>query len=146
MFIYDGQEWIVDPPNYRIEQFYSSWLSPAGNLYSGGYYGVYRITSHSPPELILEHDEFISIKGLYGTSDNNIFAVGVEISNADGVHREENVVFHYDGTEWQQLPNIPQIPMFISDLWTDGEEVFFVGELIGDLPGYGMTTVIIHGE
>ena len=147
IFLFNGEEWLVDPPGYWVKNFYSSWLSPQGNLYSGGYYGVYVTTASSAPEQSLEHDEFISILGLWGTSDENIFAAGTEISYPDGERHAENVVFHYNGTRWQQLPNIIQANTWINDLWTNGREVFITGSYQGtNMPGFGSATVIMHGE
>ncbi|UCD39077.1 MAG: hypothetical protein JSW54_06245 [Fidelibacterota bacterium] len=111
------------------------WMSSSGSLYATGptlqrrEQGHWQDTFESRPDsvLILRAD---------GIDDDNLFAVGYSQNHFVGM------VYHYNGTDWYQVP-IPQIyPVHLGAVWTDGREVF----VQGILSNYPQSTVILHGR
>jgi len=99
------------------------------DLYSNGSGGMFIYKNSSWAKISNSPNP---IYGMWGTSSNNIFAVG-NFSNA----------YHYNGTDWKQIEQLIDPKVHYSTVWTDGTEAFVVGS-IGD--GVYMKTIVWHGK
>lgn len=74
------------------------------------------------------------IKGMYGVSENYLYA-----TSAFGQ------IYFYNGNTWQLIKNIiaDQEELDFVNVWTDGQEVFLIGQIISSYP---MKTLIFHGK
>ncbi len=117
MYLFNGKNWsIIDsmiwiggpsPDKYGVIL-----KNIAGVLYSAGW-GVFK-KQNSTWERLLSID--LSLSGVGGTHEQNIFAVGM-LSH----------VWHYNGVDWYQYPQFIGNYRDFSDVWTDGRQVFIVG-------------------
>jgi len=111
--------WVfIDSSNGYIN---SLWYSPWGKLYRTGagigywsplgwnYLNLYGFT-----------------RGIYGVSDDNLFAVG-------------SSVWHWNGVDWYEFTNLPSVSFSKYKVWTDGREAFVVGT-------DGSNTYVLHGR
>ncbi|MBI3193504.1 MAG: hypothetical protein HYZ34_03430 [Ignavibacteriae bacterium] len=122
---------IIQPSYYEIKWGYSKlWMSPWGKMYSVGD-GVF-VRENGGWVKILDTDRVMS--GIYGSHENNIFFVG-----------QFGRVYHWNGNDWFQFTAFPPSIISLStewmfDIWTDGNEVFIVGQ------ADGQRTLILHGK
>lgn len=76
----------------------------------------------------------VVLTAVNGTGPSNIFAVG---RNTEGP-----VVYHWDGTNWEEI-NLPEgiVPedVLLYGIWTDGKETFIVGNIAGK-------SYVLHGR
>lgn len=123
---HNGTAWsIVDSMKYTY--FSRLWMSPSGTLYATGS-GVKRRDGTSWTAL-LQHAFTV---GIHGTSDENIF-----VASNDGE------IFHYNGLDWYRFENLQFPGTGFWDIWTDGREVFIVGNTtLADK----QVTLILHGK
>ena len=123
-----NEQWVVE--DTLIFQPDDIWMSPSGTLYAAG------LTSHKRQgktwDKILDGNSTLWALGIYGTNDDNLFAVGYSL---DGF----GAVYHFDGSDWLSYEEleIPGVDYF--DVWTDGEEVFVTGKA-------GSGTIVLHGK
>ena len=123
-----NEQWVVE--DTLIFQPDAIWMSPSGTLYAAG------ITSHKRQgktwEKILDGNNTLWAWRIYGTNDDNLFAVG---HSFDGY----GAVYHFDGSDWFSYKEleIPGVDYF--DVWTDGKEVFVTGKA-------GSGTIVLHGK
>ncbi len=104
------------------------WTSPEGNLYSSGD-GVFKWNGISWDQIFASST---SLRGLKGSSDQNIFAVG-DYGNA----------YHYNGSDWYQFQQLKNENIVYTNIWTDGNEAFIVGY---NTDSYPMKTIVWHGK
>jgi hypothetical protein len=76
--------------------------------------------------------------GIAGTDDNNLFIVGAGFR--DGLYY--GVVHHYNGSDWFQFSNLALIDVILYDVWTDGREVFAVG----NTTRFPQVSIVVHGK
>ncbi|MCK5075239.1 MAG: hypothetical protein KAR38_02635, partial [Calditrichia bacterium] len=107
------------------------WMSPSGNLYVAGS-DLYILEGNSLKS-IEDKGIFISI---YGLSDNDIFLTKS--------YYAEGYVYHYNGHDFYEFKELYNPNVFYSDVWTDGKEVFVVGDFV-DKDGI-TKTLIAHGK
>jgi hypothetical protein len=104
------------------------WSSPEGNLYSAGV-GIY-IWKGDQWQKIFETLPY-SVRYIFGTSDNNIFAVG-----------DWGVVYHYNGIDWYQFTQFQSKNISYQGIWANSTDVFITG-YTNSSPN---KTVILHGR
>jgi len=110
------------------------WMSPSGSLYAVGH-GVYRRVGNSWQQLF--GDE-LNTFGIAGSEDNNMFIVGAGFRN--GLYY--GVVHHYNGSAWFQFDNFLLPDVILYDVWTDGREVFAVG----NTTRFPQVSIVVHGK
>jgi hypothetical protein len=104
------------------------WMGPASTLYVFGD-GVYSYHSNAMELLFFES---YHVLGLYGVSENNLFAVG-----------GSSKVYHFDGTDWFQFKELEVSGLlYYSDVWTDGREAF----IFGPTDSFPQKTIMFHGK
>lgn len=103
------------------------WYSPAGNLYSF-YKNIYKWDGNNWDKILQTNSRIIK---MFGTSDNNIFAVGSGAS-----------VYHFNGIDWKKINELFLPSVGYSGVWTDGIETFIVGTTIIS----PIKSVIWHGK
>lgn len=127
LYYYNGNVWsvidsVVLTPENRYSHF-SFYLASIGkNLYSAGD-GAYKYYQNSWNSILDDN----SIVRIGGTGDSNII-----------VASSYGQIFHYNGNNWQ-LIGPPDFGHFITDIWTDGHEVFLTGH-------DAHQTYILHGK
>jgi len=125
LFHYDGYAWKEIDSGYEFSRnFYrtSVWSLDENNIFITGY-GIYKKTGNDWEKIFDNGQLYSKIKG---TSERNMFVVYESVQ-------------HYNGTNWAEL-TMPIPPTFpLTDIWTDGKEVFIVGN-------DGNTTYIFHGK
>ena len=121
----------IEYPGYSGDKFgYSDLWGPSpSSLYSVSQ-GVFKKRGDSWERVLNTGSPFY---GVFGSSSSNIFAVGMR-----------SQVYHFNGTDWFRFPQFKGEDRFFSSLWTDGEQVFVVGNVIG--AGYATITLILHGK
>lgn len=97
------------------------WFSPWDKLYRGGW-GVDLLQGDTWKNLM----QAPLTKGIHGSAEDNIFAVG-------------SGVYHWNGTDWYSFPNLPFTEFVMWKVWTDGREVFVVGN-------DGSKSYVLHGK
>lgn len=65
---------------------------------------------------------------MHGTAADNLFVVGIH-----------GRVYHYNGTDWDQLIDLAFYGLSWFDVWTDGTETFIVGN-------DGSVSDVAHGK
>ncbi len=76
------------------------WLSPEGNLYKTGS----NISKYVGNQWQVVHEgEYHALRGIDGTSEDNIFVVGQRPS---GMGYGIGVILHFNGTDWYQYPDV----------------------------------------
>jgi hypothetical protein len=101
------------------------WASPSGKLYSCGGGGIY-LYNGKLWDKVFSSSRWV--ENIFGFGDENIFAVG-----------DLGGVYHYDGTDWQQL-SVPGSSFWLfRGVWCTENEVFIAGN-DGDI------TYILHGK
>jgi hypothetical protein len=133
MFKNSGLGWsLVDKQNFYVHdyspRFGSTGVYSPGNgiIYSAGP-GVFQWTGE---RWVTKLDSAVGLADIDGSSENNIFAVGVQS------------VYHWNGTDWALLnvfPNGAPPWTALLGIWTDGQEVFIVGEAEG-------ISYVLHGK
>jgi len=128
----------------RPGYFYTAlWMTPSGKLLGGGIpnsAGMMTISSweNGAWHELQAFDDFLP-RTILGTSDDNIFAVG---RDADLSHGK---IFHYDGTEWRELNDLALRKVIFTDVWTNSDEAFIIGQLFDIVDGLEKT-VVLHGK
>jgi hypothetical protein len=97
------------------------WFSPWGKLYRT-WSGVSYLDSVKWRDMGLSG----FTRGVFGTSEDNLFAVGTS-------------VWHWNGSNWYEYTNVPSQQFTMFKMWTDGREVFIVGT-------DGTNSYILHGN
>jgi hypothetical protein len=126
---WDGNQWKIldtwvlgESPKFGGQLFAIS-----GSIYSSGTV-VWRKTPTGWQSMLSGNS--ISIYGMAGTANDNIFAVG-------GFYGE--AVYHYNGRDWFRFPQFSNPTIMYTKVWIDGKEVF--------VTGYDVTrTYILHGR
>lgn len=96
-----------------------------GQLFSAGN-GVFRKIA-SGWEKLLSPAQTV-FYGMHGTAADNLFLVGIH-----------GRVYHYNGTDWDQLIDLAFYGLSWYDVWTDGTETFIVGN-------DGGVSYVAHGK
>ncbi len=127
----ENDRWGVKDNNFF---FHSSglWMSPSGILYVSGQ-SVYKRQGGTWNKILDGFNTLYSI-GIYGTDDNNIFAVG-----RSNVAPYPGAIYHYNGSDWFNFQNLNITDFVYFDVWTDGREVFVLGHR-------GNQSVVLHGK
>jgi len=102
----------------------------ANKLYSYGSGGVWQWNN----EWKIVLDNYMQIRGLMALNENYKLACGVN-SN----------VYFYDGIQWsviEALKKVDENAVYV-DAWTNGNEIFIVGNLIDSYP---QKTIVWHGK
>jgi len=107
------------------------WISPSGKLYSAGS-GIYTLNGNRWVNIFFNATRFSEI---YGTSDTNIFAVGIVGTTS--------MVYHYNGQDWKKLDELTVNNILYTSVWTEGTEAFISGFTLGSFP---QKTIIWHGK
>ena len=114
----------VESTNHILSKI---WLSPSLILYGCGI-GVNQWTRSSWMTLH-PSSNYNSFYYLFGTGDNNIFAVG-----------HSGTVAHFNGSDWYDYPNFLKRDEYFATGWTDGREVIILG------CNNNLNTLIFHGK
>lgn len=124
---HQSNQWeLLDSTYIDIHQI---WINPSGKIFGLGD----RVYVFSGDKWELFFDELnspgIRIKGL---SDDNIWVIGIQ-----------GMVLHYNGENWFEFEMLQSPANFnYFDMWTDGSEVFIVGNS-SETPRKG---IILHGQ
>ena len=131
---------VIDSSNTHRNNFWNNiWISEKGNIYESGSGGFYKWTGNSWTNLF---DSFYGeTVGIAGTSNDNIFIVGVGSSAGSG-GEYTTLVYHYNGKDLYLYENLKLDDVVLYDVWTDGMEVFIVGAT----RGFPVKTIILHGK
>jgi len=130
LFQHSDNKWIArDSTKHYIHSYTRLWMSPSGKLYAGG--DALRVWDGSSWSIILGP---MSVINVFGTDDDNIFAAALT--------SEGGKLFHYNGNDWYDIPELTSPEVFFSDVWSDGLEAFVVGHTIG----FPEKTVVFHGR
>jgi hypothetical protein len=120
---------IMEPNNHELKWgFNSLWTSQSGNLYSAGF-GVFIWQNNKWVKILDTWPE--PLYKIYGTADNNIFAVG-----------DWGMVYHYNGNDWYKYSQFYDRKVCYTGIWTDGREVFITGYTLSS-PN---KTVVLRGK
>ncbi len=125
LFHYDGYGWREIDSGYEFTHQYfraSIWALDENNIFIAGN-GIYKKLGNTWVKFFDNGQGFSKIKG---TSERNLFAVYESVQ-------------HYNGLNWAELTMPIPIMFPLTDIWTDGKEVFIVGN-------DGNTTYIFHGK
>ena len=134
LFYFDGNDWsLLD--TYYTESHWVLWLSPSNTLYSGGDLGGVSVLNDFEWESFLECT--CIIWDIYGTSDENIFAVGTLYEEDRGV------IYHFNGSDWYEYSELGILPENIVNVWANEEGVFVAGW--SNFDEYPQKTYIYHG-
>ncbi len=126
-----GQGWVVKDSTF----YYGSnklWMSPSGTLYATGR-SLYR-RRNGVWEMFLYGQNTLTSFDVYGSSDDNLFAVG-----RSNTGHCQGVVYHYNGKDWFAYQELESQEYYYTEVWTDGLEVFITGR-------NGTDTIILHGK
>ncbi len=104
------------------------WSSPWGMLYSVGA-GVFRWNGSSWTKILAIDEPCTKI---FGTSESNLF-----------VTTYRSTLLHYNGFEWYRYDNLKFSSIGYVSGWTDGREVFVIGQTFGSYPE---KTIVLHGR
>lgn len=130
LFQYENNKWVArDSTKYYIDSYTRLWMSPSGKLYAGG--NALRVWNGSSWSIILGP---LSVINVFGTDDENIFVAALTF--------EGGKIFHYNGKDWYDIPELTSPGVFFSDTWSDGQEAFAVGHTL-DFP---QKTVVFRGR
>jgi hypothetical protein len=101
------------------------WESPSGRLYSCGGEGVYMLNGKQWENKLKTAKR---IERIFGTGDNNIFAVG-----------DAGAIYHYNGIDWKIMEISSIKNLLHAGVWCTEDEVFITGN-------DGEKTYIFHGK
>jgi len=136
IYTYRENHWVcVDSTRFMSVWMNNLWVSPSGNVYTGGA-GVERWDGHSWVTLLDKR-----VYGFAATSETDMFACGYDVLSGIG-H-----LYHYSGSEWRLIKEVAGKTTF-TNVWTDGKEVFVIGYTAGKTPGglNCVVTVVWHGK
>jgi hypothetical protein len=133
LFQHKKEGWVAVDSTFG--SFARIWMSPSGKLYSVGY-GVY---AREGAKWVQVLDTWFTSNGICGPGDGDLFVVG-GYESSTGI---SGVVYHFDGVDWFQFKDLSLDDVGYTGVWTDGKEVFIVGQTIG---GYPQKTIILHGQ
>ena len=126
---FDGEKWSRFDDTY-ISDWNSVWGTSSKNVFAVGdsyrtnhnnYYNIiYHFDGYEWTKSYNPHTHYpanlVDFKGIWGTSANNIFAVG-----------DNSTILHYDGDEWSSLPFDEEFSL--RDIWGSSKDnIFAVGE------------------
>ncbi len=126
-----GQGWTVTDSTFYFDSS-RIWMSPSGILYATGS-SIYR-RINGVWELFLDGQGTLRSGSIFGTGDDNLFAVGRPTDR-----HIEGVIYHYNGNDWQHLEELDSDEYRYREGWTDGKEVFITGT-------NGADTIVVHGK
>lgn len=112
------------------------WMSPSGTLYAAGE-SVYKKQGDTWAKILDGYQEEFFALSIYGVADNNFFVVG---KGGPGIN---SVAFHYNGSNWHRFTNIIRANTTFTDVWTDGKEVFILGDVS---LSHGSMPIVLHGK
>lgn len=107
------------------------WISPSGKLYSAGR-GIFTWNGSNWINIFFSTTRFSEI---YGISDTNIFAVGINGTSG--------TVYHYNGQDWKKLDQLTTTNILYTSVWTEGTEAFICGFTLSAFP---QKTIVWHGK
>jgi hypothetical protein len=116
------------------------WVSEEGNIYETGEVGFFKWNG-SGWDNILGTDIFngVTTFGIEALSESNMFIVGWSYPSGGKL---TGLVYHYNGKDFYSYENLKLDNAQYLDAWSDGKEVFIVGQTFG-LPS---KTIILHGK
>ena len=91
------------------------WRGASGKLYSFNN-AIFKWNGKNWEKLFQTNSRIVKI---FGTNDNNIFALGAGSS-----------VYHFNGVNWKKLDQLVLPNVGYSGVWTDGKETFIVGSTL----------------
>jgi hypothetical protein len=104
---------IVEVNNFEDRWGYNTiWASSSGQVYSLGV-GVFTLRGNS---WVRVYNTGNALVGISAVDEKNIFVVGYS-----------GTVLHFDGNDWYQYSQFLGSGMTLTDVWTNGTEVFVVG-------------------
>lgn len=135
---WNGQNWNISKLNF--EGLYAIWGKSSDNLFAVGNYGT-----------ILQYDGInwtkmnsgtnMHLKDIWGTADNDIYAVGGD--NSQGI----GILIHYNGSTWRKIyertytPNIPS--GYTSTVWGI-EDKYYLNSGSGQYEGKDTTWTFVN--
>lgn len=126
-----GSQWIVRDGTY---EYPSIFIAPGGTMYRSGYGGIQRKAETTWTTVLSV--PYVGRRGMAASSESNIFAAGM----GDPVPTSR--LYHYNGTDWFEYTHLRMEGVEFSAVWTDGKEVFAIGQTIGS----PMKTIVLHGR
>ena len=154
---YDGSTWTQQLSLPEIE-LQSVWGAAANNVFAVGshiqsaagaimHFDGTAWTEMTGPSLAPGNDAVIMWRSVWGSSGNDVYAVGARYETATtpttGLLGPTALVAHYDGTAWSQVPLPAGNDREILDVWgTSASNVYLVGDF---QPGDGNDEgIILH--
>lgn len=128
LYHFNGNDWLVEDSSYITSNINARKFGVILDSFGGEFYGagdmLFKKTGNDWS--IINNDPLIFSLG--GSSSNNIFCAGIN-----------GTIYHYNGVDWKKIIIKENFTEPIYDIWTEGNEAFFVAH-------DGARTYIIHGK
>jgi hypothetical protein len=118
---------IIDSTLYGKNFGQKLYLSNSGKLYSYGWEGIFLYDGGQ----WLNQNKYLAVEDMIAVNDKYVFAVG-----------HNGQAYFSDGAVWTKIKDI-NIPAVYTSVWSNGKEVFIVGNLVNSVP---MKTIVWHGR
>ena len=122
-------------PSWRVEtaapsgtNYLSIWGSASGRVYASGPNDGTMALFDGTSWLTILSSAPNGTQGVFGLSDNNVYATG---GNFAGLA----YVIHYDGSQWSQMPGVPQ-DQFITGVWASSPTNIYATRIDGSILHY----------
>jgi len=120
-----GDPWKAQYPPVEASYLNDIWAVSDDNIFAvgfninGSFIGHYDGQDWKYMEASVLGEPFAELKGIWGNSENDIYAVG-------GMNDTETLIFHYNGFEWSVVDH--NFSGYLFDIWGSGpDDVFAVG-------------------
>ena len=118
---WNGVAWRMLEKEFEEQSAFGIYIAKVGNaIYSVNGGRVSKYDRDNKKWTISYTGVGFRLYGIYGTSEDNIFAVGTH-----------NTILHYDGVNWFRYKNLVSQGIEFGRVWTDGHAVFAVGRRDG---------------
>ncbi len=118
---WNGVAWRMLQKDFEEQSAFGIYIAKVGNaIYSVNGGRVSKYDRDNKKWTISYTGVGFRLYGIYGTSEDNIFAVGTH-----------NTILHYDGVNWFRYKNLVSQGIEFGRVWTDGHAVFAVGRRDG---------------
>ncbi|HTR77595.1 MAG TPA: hypothetical protein VMH39_05775 [Gemmatimonadaceae bacterium] len=128
----DDGEWRQETSAPTGGDFGGVWLNRSGKVFASGPNDTQMTEFDGTKWVVQPSGTTNGIKGMFGFSDTQVYAVGGNFAGSASVLR-------FDGTQWTSMPGVPQ-DQYITEIWGTSHDNLYASRVDGSVIHYNGAT------